>query len=408
MSVIDLFRQLRPEWLTRIAAQLAPADDVRETFDAPLNQFYDLLLRAVEGGDPACLDALLAEWVEARTQRDLDDPDNNLQEVLARFLQQMFAAAHATLSDAQALRVVEAMLPVYTYAIGYATRYETELHVQHVSSELSRAQLAVERLEKSKSDFISIAAHELKTPLTLIEGYISMLKEMIPDSGVNEQNALFIKGIHSGTRRLREIVDDMIDVSMIDNNLLSLTFQPVWLNRLLSVLDREFTPVARERNITLVMAEFPGSTEMNFGDGERLLQAFRNVISNAIKYTPDGGAVTVNGRLLPGFVEVTVRDTGIGIDPAHHSRIFEKFGGLGDVSLHSSGKTKFKGGGPGLGLPITKGIIESHGGAIWVESLGYDEITLPGSIFHILLPLRKAPPDDKSAKLFAPAAERTV
>jgi signal transduction histidine kinase len=109
--------------------------------------------------------------------------------------------------------------------------------------------------------------------------------------------------------------------------------------------------------------------------------------------------------MLPGFIEVTISDSGIGIDPEDHTKIFEKFSSLGSVSLHSSGKTKFKGGGPGLGLPITKGIIEAHGGAIWVESEGYNEDMCPGSVFHILLPLRKSPPDDKTAKLFNPLAE---
>ena len=184
--------------------------------------------------------------------------------------------------------------------------------------------------------------------------------------------------------------------------MLSLNFQPVWLNRLLSVLGDEFYPVARERGQTLEIKSFPGCDMMTFGDNERLFQALRNVISNSIKYTPDGGNILVDGRILPGFIEVTVTDTGIGIDPEDHSSIFEKFGRLGSVSLHSSGKTKFKGGGPGLGLPITKGIIEAHGGAIWVESDGYDERKCPGATFHILFPLHKTPPDDKSAKLFSP------
>ena len=82
------------------------------------------------------------------------------------------------------------------------------------------------------------------------------------------------------------------------------------------------------------------------------------------------------------------------------TKIFEKFGQLGNVQLHSSGKTKFKGGGPGLGLPITKGLIEAHGGAIWVESDGYDELNYPGATFHVLLPILNEPPDKKIAKLF--------
>ncbi len=82
--------------------------------------------------------------------------------------------------------------------------------------------------------------------------------------------------------------------------------------------------------------------------------------------------------------------------------IFEKFIGFSDARLHSSSKTQFKGGGPGLGLPIAKGILEAHGGSIWVESEGHDEDNLPGATFHLLLPLRKEPPDEQMAKLFSP------
>jgi signal transduction histidine kinase len=166
------------------------------------------------------------------------------------------------------------------------------------------------------------------------------------------------------------------------------------------MVQNEFRPIVMERNLTLEIRSFMGSEEMTFGDEERLFQALRNVISNAIKYTPDKGAIRVDGRLLPGFVEILIEDTGIGIDPEFHATIFEKFGWLGEAALHSSGKTKFKGGGPGLGLPITKGIVEAHGGTIWVESEGYDEVKCPGSKFHILLPIRKEPPDKKMATLF--------
>jgi signal transduction histidine kinase len=89
-------------------------------------------------------------------------------------------------------------------------------------------------------------------------------------------------------------------------------------------------------------------------------------------------------------VEIFVCDTGIGIDPANHRIIFEKLFQLGKVELHSSGRTKFKGGGPGLGLAIAAGIVRAHNGKVWVESPGYDEEKLPGSTFFIRLPLSKA------------------
>jgi signal transduction histidine kinase len=192
----------------------------------------------------------------------------------------------------------------------------------------------------------------------------------------------------------------MIDVSLIDNNLLALKFQPIWIGRMLKDLRIEFETTIDQRQLLLMINPFPGSDEMTFGDNERLYQAFRNIFRNAIKYTPDGGRILVDGRLLPGFIEVTIQDSGIGIAPDDQIRIFDKFSSLTDVSLHSSGKTKFKGGGPGLGLPITRGIIEAHGGSIWVESKGYDEVKCPGATFHILLPIRKTPPDDRTARLF--------
>ena len=139
---------------------------------------------------------------------------------------------------------------------------------------------------------------------------------------------------------------------------------------------------------------------MIYGDSERVYQALYNVATNAIKFTPDKGTITINGRLLPGFVEIIISDTGIGLSAEHQSVIFEKFSQLGRADLHSSGKTKFKGGGPGLGLPITRGIIEAHGGTIWVESEGYDEVELKGSRFHILLPTRTEASNPRIAKLF--------
>jgi signal transduction histidine kinase len=192
----------------------------------------------------------------------------------------------------------------------------------------------------------------------------------------------------------------MIDVSLLDNNLLSLNFQPVWIDRIIRNVGEELAASIADRRQTLKIDAFQGFNEMTFGDPERLFQAFRNLVVNAVKYTPDGGRIEVGGRKLPGFLEITVADNGIGIDPANHTLIFEKFEQLGNVSLHSSGKTKFKGGGPGLGLPITKGLIEAHGGTIWVESEGQDEAACPGSVFHVMVPLHKDPPDDRSARLF--------
>ena len=126
-------------------------------------------------------------------------------------------------------------------------------------------------------------------------------------------------------------------------------------------------------------------------DRERLEQAFSCLVQNAIKYTPDGGSITVTGQYIEeeSTIHVSVRDTGMGIPTSELERIFERFYVLEDTQLHHTSKTALMGGGLGLGLTVARGIIEAHGGRIWAESEGYDETRLPGSTFHILLPLRR-------------------
>jgi len=405
MDVLEILKTIYPAWLGRLSHQLARGEGIRQVFLAQLNSFYQRLIQTVETGNPAWLDPVLDEWVRARTESELDEHESSISTVLDKMLALTYDVAVENLEGSDALQLLGAVLPAFTHAFQYTTSQETAQHIEHISSQLNLARDSMERLDKSKSDFISIAAHELKTPLTLIEGYGAMLRERLTITEPGDQTEILLRGIDNGTRRLREIVDDMIDVSMIDNDMLALNFQPLWTNRLLEVIQHEFNEIVEERHLDLEVRPFPGSREMTFGDNERLYQALRNLISNAIKYTPDGGKITVDGRQLPGFIELTVQDTGIGIDPENHARIFEKFGRVGNSSLHSSGKTKFKGGGPGLGLPITKGIVEAHGGTIWVESEGHDEINCPGATFHVLLPIRKEPPDEKIARLFRASIE---
>jgi len=192
----------------------------------------------------------------------------------------------------------------------------------------------------------------------------------------------------------------MIDVSMIDNNLLRLNFQPIQMSQTLELLQRDISEALQERQISLDRRDFEGHKQWIYYDPLRIKQALGNILHNAIKYTPNGGRITIDGRLLPGFLEVTIADTGIGLAPENLLIIFENISSLGRVELHSSGKTKYKGGGPGLGLPIAKGILEAHEGTLWVESPGHDEHTFPGSTFHVLIPLRAEAPDPNVTKLF--------
>lgn len=407
MHIIGYLNQLRAAWINEAASRLASDEEIRENFRGSLDRFYNAVLQAVETGDCHCLDPILDEWVGLRMRSELDLSEISISPLIDQFLIITYDISRKQLDDWSAAELLGALLPIHAYAYTYTIGLETSYQIGQISRQLESARLSLERLDRSKSDFISVAAHELKTPLTLIEGYTSMMRDRLGPA-IPSQVDILMKGIDNGTRRLREIVDDMIDTSLIDNDLLALNFQPLWFNRLFELVRNEYSQIARDRRLAFEVIEFPGSDVMTYGDNERLYQAFCNLVSNAIKYTPDGGKITVDGRLLPGFIEITITDSGIGIDPSDQARIFEKFGRVGDVSLHSSGKTKFKGGGPGLGLAITKGIIEAHGGTIWVESPGYDEHSFPGTTFHVLLPIHTEPPDDKIARLYNTLAEARV
>jgi len=403
-SKIECLKLFHPKWTQGVIQKFSTNKGMRADLQNQLDNFYRSLEQAVENNEPAWLDSILALWSTSLTRTDVEGHSNTLTKFIADLCDLTVAIAHQEFDAKTAMEITGLLLPHFNYAFVKSTEFETQASTSEISNELDQVKENLDRVDKSKSDFIAVAAHELKTPLTLIEGYASMLNDNFTrlefEDGSPEVTLL--SGLQTGIIRMRGIIDDMIDVSMIDNGLMQLNFQPVWLDRLINILSTELAKTIQDRGLSLEIEPFESFNEMTFGDPERIMQVFRHILQNSIKYTPDGGKITITGRKLPGFIEATISDTGIGISQDHQEIVFEKFTRIGSAMLHSSGKTKFKGGGPGLGLHIAKGIVEYHGGTIWLESPGYDEKKLPGTIVHVLLPLRKEPPDGDAAKLFSP------
>ncbi|MGQ9584098.1 MAG: sensor histidine kinase [Anaerolineae bacterium] len=258
---------------------------------------------------------------------------------------------------------------------------------------LEQANRQLEHLARARSDFIHIAAHELKTPLTLLRGYTDILREEVDRRSASELRSV-MEGMDRGIERLNRIVGDMIDISRIETELLQLHFEEFSLTSLVRLILEETAAWVQERRHSVSVEGIADLPPVR-GDARRLHQAILNIVANSIKFTPDGGRISIRGRVLEAqgaagtdYIEIVVADTGIGVAKEEQERIFEKFYRAGDVSQHSSGDYKFKGAGPGLGLPIARGIIEAHGGRVWVESEGYDEARCPGSEFHLVLPVR--------------------
>lgn len=382
----------REDLVIAASEQLTGSREVQESVTESVRDFYDVLIIAVERDDATPLKVALLDWIEARSA-PVDGDIGQFIDLLHGLKHTAWNLIVERSSPRQAVASLTVLDQLFEEAINFLVAQERESAMVDLHHRLGRMQTELQRLDKSKSDFIAVAAHELKTPLTLIEGYANMLREEFP-ADQYPRIALMLGGIANGTMRLRDIIDDMIDVSMIDLDLLSLHFQPVWLLRVVQSVVGELQDSLEERGQTLVVEDFGDANRPILGDPERLCQVFRNLITNAIKYTPNGGHITISARTLPNFIDLQVSDTGIGIDPDDLQRIFGRFTLTGDIALHSSGKTKFKGGGPGLGLAIAKGIVEAHGGTIWAESPGYDERKCPGSIFHVMLPIRATAVDD--------------
>lgn len=265
---------------------------------------------------------------------------------------------------------------------------EMTVHLQKRTEELEHTNRILEQMDRTKVSFIHISAHELRTPLTLIQGYSYILQQMAEKDSELETVA---NGLMDGFTRMEEVVNSMLDVSRIDSKTLEIKPDKSKLSFVIAKAKKLFESAFKERNLEFI-TEGLDKLPVIPADTELLSKVFYHVIMNAIKYTPDGGKIIVSGKVVDDStdnskVEISVRDTGIGIAEQNQEIVFEKFYQTGEVLMHSSGKTKFKGGGPGLGLAIARGIVEAHGGCIWLESPGYDEVTTPGTTVFVRLPL---------------------
>jgi signal transduction histidine kinase len=227
-------------------------------------------------------------------------------------------------------------------------------------------------LDSVKMEFFALLSHELRTPLTTIKGYADLLEDGVLGP-LNEEQRDKLAKISAGADRLTKIVDNLSDLSGIASRRYTMDILPVSLKDLISEVVRGIAFLAERKGVKLTW-DVPADLPMVYVDRARISQVILNIINNAIKYTPPGGLIVIRAQDEKGHVLVSVHDSGIGIPKKDLENIFSGF-------YHAGYKLSYEYKGAGLGLALSKGIIESHGGRIWAES----EVG-KGSTFFFTLP----------------------
>jgi len=215
----------------------------------------------------------------------------------------------------------------------------------------------LEEANRLKSELLSTLSHEMRTPLASIKGYTSAL--LMEDADWDEQTRQeFLKIIDAETDNLRELISDLLESSTIEAGLLRIEKQPTLVPRLAQRAVEQANLRSKQHRF---LVSFPSHFPVVDADPRRIEQVLHNLVDNAVKYSPDGGLIVVRGEVHPTEIVVSVADQGVGIAPEHLNRLFERFfrirSGIGRNVV-----------GTGLGLPIARTIVESHGGRIWAES----------------------------------------
>lgn len=215
----------------------------------------------------------------------------------------------------------------------------------------------LERLQRMRSQFLANVSHELRTPIFSIQGYLeTLLNGAMDDPRVNKH---FLQKANQNTVNLSNLLNDLIDISMIESGEMRMSYRYFDINIFIQSIISEFIPIAEEKNIKLIFNPAKEGLQV-FGDKDKLRQVFVNLLQNAIKYTDDG-SIEVLLEEDKKFVNIAVKDTGIGIPEDDLNRVFERFYRVDKARSRAVGGT-------GLGLAIVKHIIEAHNSKIIVQS----------------------------------------
>jgi PAS domain S-box-containing protein len=258
-------------------------------------------------------------------------------------------------------------------AMDVTSKIRLQNQLERSYEKLTQTYQELERVTKMKTQFIDVVSHELRTPLTVMRGYIDLVESEY-SSKLDPKFSSRLKIIKTNTDKLYALVENMLDVSRLEKGSLQIHLEPLRIDAILEEIVQTRVHDAEEKKQSLTL-EVEGRLPLIMADRRRIKDVFNSLVDNALKYTQDGGRIQVSSRDEGRMIHVWVKDNGVGIPLENLGKIFDRFSIVASNALsHQVNRL-------GLGLPIAKGIVEAHGGRVWVESqVG------KGSVFHVDLP----------------------
>lgn len=296
-------------------------------------------------------------WYNKNWSLAVLSPGNEVDKIIVSVYVKLF-----TVAGLSVLFILFLSSQVYFILINWNKSLEKEVEkktheLQQSNESLVAANLKLKELDRLKTEFLSMVSHELKTPLTAMKTSSEFLMEEKCDSDTRKQ---LLALINRNVDRQARMVDDLLDISRIESNRMKFEMEGVDLHEALDHSIENIRRLSEDKGI-YIEVQVPSPVPRVYADKDKLIQVFVNLLNNAVKFTPKGGKITVLARETARDIEVSVRDNGIGIDSESLEHVFDKFYQIDSTSTR-------KVGGCGLGLAITKGIVEGMGGSIRVES----------------------------------------
>jgi signal transduction histidine kinase len=390
ISFFDRARQVAYD--TRIAGVSEEAASFARTLEVPVTDPHSVEGTVLLRGEPILVGDVREVWERMHPlnqQRALLADAKSFISVPLKVKNEILGCltvdrtkAHALTKDdlnlmgTMASQVAIALDTTNAYSQIEALNIGLEAKVQDRTQELQAANEKLRELDRLKSSFVSMVSHELRTPMTSIKGYVDNLLDGVAGP-LNEKPAYYLKRVKHNVERLTRMINDLLDLSRIEAGAVQLQLGFVSIPELLNDVVEGFQTNATERSVS-VKAHSMSGLPLIQGDRDKLYQILNNLIQNAIKFTPKGGSIWAEAQAgPPGYVQICVSDTGCGIAPEERGKVFERFYRGESVAIEDRGA--------GLGLAITKNLVELHHGRIWVESIPGE-----GSRFFFTVPISQA------------------